>query len=63
MDAPIRNLTRPSVARVCVLVDLLKDMPNCIWLGMGKFGCWQRIIYGRRRWLIKHPRRSKARLS
>jgi hypothetical protein len=28
MDAPIRNLTRPSVARVCVLVDLLKDMPK-----------------------------------
>jgi len=45
MDAPIRNLTRPSVARVCVLVDLLKDMPNRIWLGMGKFGRWQRIIY------------------
>lgn len=53
MDAPIRKITRPSVARVCVLVDLLKDMPNRIWLGMGKFGCWQRIIYGRRRWLIK----------
>mgnify|MGYP005854071757 CR=1 FL=1 len=31
MDAPIRNLTRPSVARVCVLVDLLKDMPNLGW--------------------------------
>lgn len=25
-----------TIARVCVLVDLLKEMPNRIWLGMGK---------------------------
>ena len=35
-------LSRPSVARVCVEVDLLKDLPSRIWVQLGKgHGFWQ----------------------
>ncbi|CAI9109405.1 OLC1v1009221C1 [Oldenlandia corymbosa var. corymbosa] len=33
VDAPTLNLTRPSVARFCVEVDLLKELPKSIRLG------------------------------
>lgn len=40
-------MARPSMARVCVEIDLLKPRPNRIWLGMGAGGKWQKIIYER----------------
>lgn len=30
IDQPIANLMRPSVARVCIEIDLTKDIPNRI---------------------------------
>lgn len=38
-------LSRPSVARVCVEVDLLKDLPKRIWLGVDDSGFFQRVTY------------------
>ncbi|RAL55041.1 hypothetical protein DM860_018103 [Cuscuta australis] len=35
MDSATVNLTRPSVARVCVELDLTKDMPKPVWIHLG----------------------------
>ncbi|KAI8522383.1 hypothetical protein RHMOL_RhmolMtG0012200 (mitochondrion) [Rhododendron molle] len=46
IDGPTPGLSRPSVARVCVEVDLLKKNPNRFWLNMGQYeGRWQKIVY------------------
>ena len=35
-------LSRPSVVRLCVEVDLLKDLPSRIWVQLGEgHGFWQ----------------------
>lgn len=39
-DTATTNLTRPSVARVCVEMDLLKKFPSRIWLVSGSNGYW-----------------------
>ncbi|XP_068660005.1 uncharacterized protein [Aristolochia californica] len=44
-DDPTRNRTRTNVARVCVEVDLLKDLPRQVWVGVGEGGFWQDIHY------------------
>lgn len=35
IDEPAANLSRPSVARICVEMDLLKELPSRIWIGIG----------------------------
>lgn len=44
-DAATANLTRPSVARVCMEMDLLKKFPHRIWLECGVNGFWQPVTY------------------
>ena len=36
MDAATTSLARPSVARVCVEIDLLQPLPKWVWIGVGK---------------------------
>ena len=51
IDGPTPRLSRPSVARVCVEVDLLKKNPNRVWLNMGQYeGRWQKIVYEKDFW-------------
>lgn len=45
IDAATRTLSRPSVARVCVEVNLLRHLPNRIWIGHGDSGFWQSVTY------------------
>lgn len=45
MDAATTDITRPSVARVCVEMDLLKKFPHKIWIGSGSNGYWQCVTY------------------
>ncbi|KAF8378861.1 hypothetical protein HHK36_030210 [Tetracentron sinense] len=45
MDGPTKTWTRPSAARVCIEVDLLKKNPDRFWLGIGNKGRWQDIVY------------------
>ncbi|KAG9444382.1 hypothetical protein H6P81_015722 [Aristolochia fimbriata] len=47
MDDPTRNLSRTNVARVCVEVDLLKEPPRQVWVGVGEGGFWQDMCYPR----------------
>ncbi|VFQ85169.1 unnamed protein product [Cuscuta campestris] len=44
-DSATRNLTRPSVARVCVELDLSKEIPKAIWIHLGKLSSFQPIYY------------------
>ncbi|XP_068659390.1 uncharacterized protein [Aristolochia californica] len=45
MDGATRKMTRTNVARVCVEVDLLKELPKRLWIGFGKRGFGQEITY------------------
>ena len=45
MDAATAILDRPSVARMCIEMDLLKMFPSRIWIGCGNNGFWQEVIY------------------
>ncbi|VFQ77930.1 unnamed protein product [Cuscuta campestris] len=44
MDSATLNLTRPSVARVCVELDPTKDMPKAVWIHPGQLSFLQPII-------------------
>lgn len=45
IDEPTTNISRPSVARICIEVDLLKDLPTRIWIGTGSGkGFWQSML-------------------
>lgn len=44
-DAATATLVRPSVAKVCVEMDLLKKFPNRVWIGCGDSGFWQLVQY------------------
>ncbi|KAF8399063.1 hypothetical protein HHK36_014929 [Tetracentron sinense] len=45
VDRPTRNLSRPSLARICVEIDASKKKIHRFWLGMGSASRWQRIVY------------------
>lgn len=46
LDSATRSLKRPGVARLQIELDVLKDRPNPIWIGMGSLGgFWQKIEY------------------
>ena len=45
MDAATQSLSRPSVARICVEVDLLKELPQRIRLGKKEKGFWRDVVY------------------
>ncbi|KAF8399803.1 hypothetical protein HHK36_015674 [Tetracentron sinense] len=38
LDDPTKVCSRPSMARVCIEVDLLKNNPERFWLGIGDHG-------------------------
>ena len=38
IDAATKSLSRPSVARVCVEVNLLCNLPKRVWIGHGDNG-------------------------
>ncbi|MDD0213388.1 DUF4283 domain-containing protein, partial [Shigella flexneri] len=41
IDQGTALLTRPSIARVCIEIDLLKEPPKRVWIMAGKEGFWQ----------------------
>lgn len=45
IDAATANLSRPSVARICVEVDLLRPLPSWVWIGTenSNEGFWQQL--------------------
>ncbi|XP_027156573.1 uncharacterized protein LOC113757588 [Coffea eugenioides] len=44
VDAATLAVSRPSVARVCVEVDLLRTLPSRVWIGNGdSAGFWQEL--------------------
>ena len=46
MDNFTRNLLRPSVAKICVLMDISKTLPENIWISAPSMkGFWQQIRY------------------
>ncbi|KAF8407304.1 hypothetical protein HHK36_006431 [Tetracentron sinense] len=45
VDGPTQTLSRPSVARLCVEIDVKKDKVERFWLGLGTIGRWQHIKY------------------
>lgn len=46
LDAATAAIRRPSVARVQVELDLLKDRPDMVWIGVGNDdGFWQKVKY------------------
>ncbi|KAM7485012.1 hypothetical protein LguiA_001021 [Lonicera macranthoides] len=44
-DAATASLTRPSVARICVEMNLLQKFPSRVWIGTGFRGFWQPLEY------------------
>nr|XP_027090446.1 uncharacterized protein LOC113711482 [Coffea arabica] len=45
IDTATAALSRPSVARICVDLDVSQDLPERIWIGTGNSGFWQRLLY------------------
>ena len=45
IDAATKSLSRPSIARVCVEVNLLCNLPKRVWIGHGDNGFWQSVTY------------------
>ncbi|XP_071940756.1 uncharacterized protein [Coffea arabica] len=45
VDAATANLVRPSVARICIDLDISRELPSRIWIGTGSNGFWQRVAY------------------
>ncbi|CAI9102951.1 OLC1v1001353C1 [Oldenlandia corymbosa var. corymbosa] len=45
IDIPTLNLSRPSIARVCVEVNLLQDLPKRVLLGTEEYSYYQEITY------------------
>nr|XP_027067822.1 uncharacterized protein LOC113693489 [Coffea arabica] len=45
VDAATSAVARPSLARVCVEIDLLQPRPSRIWIGNGNYdGFWQDLV-------------------
>lgn len=55
----IADLSRPSVAHICVEIDLLKKLPHRLWLECGDSipWFWQDIIYEKLPHYCRHCRR------
>ena len=45
IDAANSSLTRPSVAHICIVMDLLKKFHKRVWIGCGHNGFWKKISY------------------
>lgn len=45
IDVVTATVDRPSVARVCVEMDLVKKFPLRVWIGSGFSGYWQNVVY------------------
>ncbi|VFQ66455.1 unnamed protein product [Cuscuta campestris] len=45
LDSATLNLARPSVARVCVEIDLTKPIPHAVWIYLGQSSFLQPIHY------------------
>lgn len=45
LDEPTSTLSRPSVARVCVEVYLLKDLQKRVWIGVDDSDFYQTVTY------------------
>ncbi|KAF8388502.1 hypothetical protein HHK36_027175 [Tetracentron sinense] len=45
LDGATKSFSRPSVARVCIEIDLLKTDPDRFWLGLGDHSRWQFVEY------------------
>src|SRR4051812_23711063 len=58
LDDATANLSRPSEARLCVEVDLLKRLPHRIWLDCESIGgLWQKFVYENLPSYCKHYKR------
>ncbi|GAV78757.1 DUF4283 domain-containing protein, partial [Cephalotus follicularis] len=45
VDAATASLSRPSMACMCVEVDIRKLLPKCVWIGTGVYvGFWQEVV-------------------
>ncbi|XP_071902080.1 uncharacterized protein [Coffea arabica] len=45
VDAATAQGTRPNMARVCVEVDLMKELPSRVWISFGeRLGFWQPLV-------------------
>ncbi|CAI9105217.1 OLC1v1004090C1 [Oldenlandia corymbosa var. corymbosa] len=45
IDAPTLNMSRPSIFRACVEVDLLHELPKRILLGTDEYSYYQHVTY------------------
>ena len=45
IDASIASLSRLGVARCCVEVNVLSDLPDKVWIGTGSSSFWQLVQY------------------
>lgn len=56
IDMPTVELSRPSVAKICMQLDLLKKLPSRVWLECGNslHGFWQPFEYERVPKYCKH---------
>ncbi|KAF8396252.1 hypothetical protein HHK36_017867 [Tetracentron sinense] len=45
VDGPTRTISRPSLWRICVEVDVKKEKISIFWLGLSTVGRWQSIVY------------------
>ncbi|XP_068658207.1 uncharacterized protein [Aristolochia californica] len=45
VDGQTKNLSRTDVARIWIEVDLSKELPKKMWIGIGNSGFWQAITY------------------
>ncbi|MDD0148480.1 DUF4283 domain-containing protein, partial [Shigella flexneri] len=45
IDQGTASLSRPSMARVCVEMDLLQEPPKRVWIMAGSTGFWQQLLY------------------
>lgn len=43
--AVTQTISCPSVARICLEADLIKDLPKHLWIRQGDSGFWQSVSY------------------
>src|SRR4051812_2196582 len=59
LDIATAEFKRPSMDKICIQVDLLKDLPKRVWLKCGgnSSGFWQEIVYDKVPQYCKHCQR------